>query len=221
MTDTCKSITFPQLPPSPTVPLCMSVLTFLGIPLGTPRGLLPHSLYLYVCLYSRSLAYPSAHPQVSTLTNCTSMYICTYVLWHTPRHTHRSAPSPTVILCMSVLTFLGIPLGTPTGFHPHQLYLYRLNGCFTAFNYQLQGKHKTMVLSWKSLDWDGCSLKQERIIVGCVPSAAVAVCWGVCLPRGVCRGGGWGSARSTPLLGTEWLTDRCKNITLPELRCGW
>ena len=154
MTDTCKSITFPQLPPSPTVPLCMSVLTFLGVPLSTPTGLHPHPLYLYVYLYLRSLAYPSAHPQVSTLTHCTSMYVCTYIPWRTLRHTHRSAssPSPTVPLCISVLTFLGVPLGTPTGLDPHQLYLYRLNGRFTVFNHQLQGKHKTMVLFWMS--WD-------------------------------------------------------------------
>ena len=148
MTDTCKSITFPQLPPSPTVPLCVSVLTFLGVPFCTPTGLHPHplylyvslylipwrtlstpthfhphQLYLYVCLYLipwhtpqhtyrsppsptvplcmsvlNSLAYPSAHQQLSTLTNCTSMYLCTYVPWRTPRHTHTFPPSPTVSL---------------------------------------------------------------------------------------------------------------------------
>ena len=227
-------------PPSPTLPLCMSVLTFLGVPLSTPTGLHPHPLYLYVYLYLRSLAYPSAHPHVSTLTHCTSMYVCTHVPWHTlstptglhphplylyvylylrslaypsahpqvstlthctsmyvctyvpwhtpqhrsppsptvplcisvltflgvpfrtptglhphplylyvylysrslayPQHTHTFPPSPTVPLCMSVLTFLGVPFRTPTGLNPHQLYLYRLNGCFTVFNHQLQGK---------------------------------------------------------------------------------
>ena len=113
-----------RFPPSPTVPRSMSVLTFLGIPLSTPTGFHLHPLYLYVYLYSRSLVYPSAHPHVSTLTHCTSMYICTYVPWHTPQHTHTSPPSPTVPLCISVLTFLGIPLSTPTRFHPHPLYLY-------------------------------------------------------------------------------------------------
>ena len=81
-------------------------------------------------------------------------------------------------------------------------------------------------------------LQQESIPVGCVPSAAVAVCWGVCsrgcLPRGESARGvsaqgarlPWGclpggvsqhALRQTPLW-TEWLTDRCKNITFPQLR---
>ena len=83
-------------------------------------------------------------------------------------------------------------------------------------------------------------IKQESIPVGCVPSAAVVICWrGGCLPNGlsaggclpwggVCPGGvsaqgvstwgglaGGGSGRHPPW--TEWRTDRRKNITLP---CG-
>ena len=111
--------------------------------------------------------------------------------------------------------------------------------------------------------------RQECIPVGCVPSAAVAVCWeggicprgvcpggGVCLPRGwclpgrgvsaqgegcVCPGGGM-SAQGVVSAGeggclprgvylprgcladtphpVNRMTDRCKNITLPQLRCG-
>ena len=104
---------------------------------------------------------------------------------------------------------------------------------------------------------------QECIPVGCVPSAAVAMCipactgqggvyssmhWagrGVCIPA--CTGGGGGSAigvfqeegvclggvclgeclpRGCPSM--HWrryppadrMTGRCKNITLPQLRCG-
>ena len=79
------------------------------------------------------------------------------------------------------------------------------------------------------------NLKQECIQVRCVPSATVAVCWGwVCSrgegglvpgvacsrgvpgPGGLIPGGGawypnmhWGRPPSL----TEWLTDRCKNIT--------
>ena len=37
------------------------------------------------------------------------------------------------------------------------------------------------------------AVKQECIPVGCVPSAAVAVCWGSLLPAGV-SAPGWGSA---------------------------
>ena len=71
---------------------------------------------------------------------------------------------------------------------------------------------------------------QECIPVGCVPSAAVAVCWGVsalgvsahggCLPMGGClpKGGvcPWGAypsmhwGRHPPV---NRMTDRCKNIT--------
>ena len=94
------------------------------------------------------------------------------------------------------------------------------------------------------------SNNQECILVGCVPSAAVAMSipacighcvsqhalgrgmypsmhWrGGCFPRGsVCPGGvcpGWcvpqHPLRQTPPLRTEWLTDRYKNITFPQLR---
>ena len=59
---------------------------------------------------------------------------------------------------------------------------------------------------------------------------------GGCLPGGVCRGvsaqkgmgvSAWGGVSAqwclpdTPSpLWTEWLSDRCKNTTLPQLRCG-
>ena len=77
--------------------------------------------------------------------------------------------------------------------------------------------------------------EKECIPAGCVPPT----CWlypsmhlagrggvwagGVCLRSGVCSGvSGQGvpmGVADTPLW-TEWLIDRCKNITLPQLRCG-
>ena len=83
--------------------------------------------------------------------------------------------------------------------------------------------------------------RQECIRVGCVPSAAVAVCWdggwGVC-QGGVCRGVSVQgvSAQGVSALGVSawrgvypgmhWgrhppvnrMTDRCKSITFPQLR---
>ena len=57
--------------------------------------------------------------------------------------------------------------------------------------------------------------------MGCIPPTSVAISWG-CLPRGVCPGGGCVprglSGTPNPLLWTEWLADRCKNITFPQLR---
>ena len=64
----------------------------------------------------------------------------------------------------------------------------------------------------------GSSIKQECIPVGCVPSAPVTASWGggvcpgACLCRGVLAGG-----VCPPV---NRITDRCKNITLPQLRCG-
>ena len=83
-------------------------------------------------------------------------------------------------------------------------------------------------------------IQQECIPVGCVPSAAVAMCipaytgqggvsqhalgrgvypsmhWaGGCLPRRVCVSQ-HALGKHPPL---NRMTDRCKNITLPELRC--
>ena len=71
----------------------------------------------------------------------------------------------------------------------------------------------------------GGVLGAECIPVGCVRSAAVAVSWvgkrGV-LPEGVCSAGdvcpgGRCLPRGVHPLWTEWLTDRCKNITFPQL----
>ena len=86
--------------------------------------------------------------------------------------------------------------------------------------------------------------QQECIPIGCVPSAAVAVrgvcfqggcfkggflpsgClpW-VCLPRGCLSGGCLPggvcpvcTGKTPPPTWTEWLTDRCKNITFPQFR---
>ena len=70
-------------------------------------------------------------------------------------------------------------------------------------------------------------LKQESIPVGCVPSAAVAVKGGdvcpggppggsVCLPKGVYHvtcDACWDTPPSV-----NRITDRCKNITFPQLR---
>ena len=68
--------------------------------------------------------------------------------------------------------------------------------------------------------------KLECIPVGCVPSATVVVLGGVCnggfwpvgvFPGGVCLGGVSPEGKRClpdPLLWAEWLTDRCKNITL-------
>ena len=71
--------------------------------------------------------------------------------------------------------------------------------------------------------------EQECIPVGCVPSAAVAVCWmgvvcpGVsargCLPGGVCILACTEVDTPSPLL-TEFLTHASENIILPQLRCG-
>ena len=63
--------------------------------------------------------------------------------------------------------------------------------------------------------------KQECIPVGCVPSAAMTVCRGGCLPRGVSAGrclfGGvfQGVSARHPV---NRITDRCENITFPQLR---
>ena len=73
--------------------------------------------------------------------------------------------------------------------------------------------------------------QQECIPVGCVPSAAVAVCWGSVCPgcvvsawevsaQGVSAGGVCPSACRDTSLPVDRMTDRCKNITLPQLCCG-
>ena len=67
-------------------------------------------------------------------------------------------------------------------------------------------------------------MQQECIQVRCVPSAAVAVCWGVS-GQGVSAQGGavvcQHALRQTPTpLWTEFLTHACENITLPQLHCG-
>ena len=77
--------------------------------------------------------------------------------------------------------------------------------------------------------------KQESIPVGCVPSAAVVAGGGGCasggmLPLGVCfpvgvlpRGDVCIPActgKTAPTL-VNRMTDACKNITFPQLRCGW
>ena len=101
--------------------------------------------------------------------------------------------------------------------------------------------------SWKIMEFSNLS-QQESIPIGCVPSAAVAVmreggwgascfrgvyaqgvssqgkclCPGGCLPgAGVCLPGGVlpGGVFQTPPMNR--ITDRCKNATLPQLRCGW
>ena len=58
--------------------------------------------------------------------------------------------------------------------------------------------------------------KQECIPVGCVPSAAVAVPGGG-PPRGYLPGGGLADTTLPPTL-VDRMTDRCKNITLLQLR---
>ena len=71
--------------------------------------------------------------------------------------------------------------------------------------------YKTKIEKWH--DRTKICLKQECIPVGCVPSAAVAVC-----PGGSTRGGlPGGVLPDTPPC--DRMTDRCKNITLPQLRC--
>ena len=62
--------------------------------------------------------------------------------------------------------------------------------------------------------------KQECIPVGCVPSAAVAVCWGgICLPGGsACQGGLPSLSGGGCPLWTEFLTHACENITFQQLR---
>ena len=51
---------------------------------------------------------------------------------------------------------------------------------------------------------------QECIPVGCVPSAAVAICWGDVCPGGVCL-----VCPDIPMW-TEFLTHASENITLPQ-----
>ena len=78
-------------------------------------------------------------------------------------------------------------------------------------------------------------LLQECIPVGCVPSAAVAVCWGGvsargclpggCLPGGVCLEGVCPGGLPKCMLGytpppVNRMTDVCENITFLQLRCG-
>ena len=65
--------------------------------------------------------------------------------------------------------------------------------------------------------------KQECIPVGCVLSAAVAVCLGGVCQEGICPSGclpmGGRVARGVRLPPwTEFLTDACENITFPQLR---
>ena len=69
-------------------------------------------------------------------------------------------------------------------------------------------------------------VKQEYIPVGCVPFAAVAVTGGrgVSPKGGLPREGVWqggfaqgGVCQTSPV---DRITDTCKNITLPQLRCG-
>ena len=88
------------------------------------------------------------------------------------------------------------------------------------------------------------SLKQEYISVGCIPPTAVAVS-ATTHPRLCTPPATNVPCHADPLpwmppsmphtypchthlpwpctlpLWTEWLTDRCKNITLPQLRWGW
>ena len=61
-------------------------------------------------------------------------------------------------------------------------------------------------------------VKQECILVVCIPSTTVVICWGewsVC-PWGVSAQGV--SARHPPPVNR--IIDACENITLPQLRCG-
>ena len=62
--------------------------------------------------------------------------------------------------------------------------------------------------------------KQERIPVGCVSSAAVAVWRGGGLPRGCLPGGVSAGGEVSARPPVNRITDRCQNITLPQLRCG-
>ena len=69
---------------------------------------------------------------------------------------------------------------------------------------------------YPSMHWAGGCLPR----VGCLPRGVSAQCG--CLPRGdLSRGvsaSGLGVADTPPV---NRMTDRCKNITLPQLRCGW
>ena len=64
-----------------------------------------------------------------------------------------------------------------------------------------------------------CHVADEGAYAGCLQGGA-----GVCPGEGVCRGGcrpralsAWGVS-ALGVCGR--MTDRCKNITLPQLRCG-
>ena len=110
--------------------------------------------------------------------------------------------------------------------------------CSTFFN----ASRASTFASFRNVALDSYSnnqfYRQECIPVGCVPSAAVAVCWGGqclptrgvwpggCLPRrglsaqgGVCPGGvsARGNVWQTLPLWTEFLTHACESITFPQL----
>ena len=109
-----------------------------------------------------------------------------------------------------------------------------------CFSYSGSNNHKSQINAF-NISHNGvihvqllCSyMLQECIPVGRVPSAAVAVCWGRgCLPakgrlprgwlsRGVSARGVCVSKHAlsqTPHPPVNRMTDRCKNITFPQLR---
>ena len=109
-----------------------------------------------------------------------------------------------------------------------------MNYLFQLFGYSGSNNHTSQVNAFNishngvihvQLLWS--YMLQECLPVGCVPSAAVAVCWWGCLParvwlpRGCLPGGcvypNMHCRRHPTPLWTEWQTS-VKNITFPQLR---
>ena len=67
----------------------------------------------------------------------------------------------------------------------------------------------------------GCASGGGVLLGGCAPG--VCASGGVCFPGGCASGGctSGGCFRCIPACSVNRMTDRCKNITLPQLRCGW
>ena len=86
------------------------------------------------------------------------------------------------------------------------------------------------VCVYPSMHWARESVSQNALGRECLARGCLPRGWGCVYPGGcVCPGGVFpgeygrhppDQRQTPPPPWTEWLTDRCKNITLPQLRCG-